>query len=251
MHFFLNHAAWTPLWLVQAAMTIWMLVDANRRGVESYWFWIIFIFQPLGPWAYFFVYKIKDFTGGAGSPRWLGNVFNRRPSLDEVRHRVERSPTAANRLELGERLVEAGEYDEALPHLQAMLAREPEHAETLAALAYCHREMGAPAEAVPLLQKLVARQPGWRDYAAYRALVRSCQAIKDPAAVAHGRELVRLAPTMEHRYLLAEQLLDADEPGEARKVLEQGLEDFRYLKGASRSRDRQWVGKAKQLLREI
>ena len=63
MHFFLNHTAWTPLWLVQAAMTIWMLVDANRRGVESYWFWIIFIFQPLGPWAYFFVYKIKDFTG--------------------------------------------------------------------------------------------------------------------------------------------------------------------------------------------
>ena len=38
---------------------------------------------------------------------------------------------------------------------------------------------------------------------------------------------------------------------EARKVVEQGLIDYRYLTGISRRRDRRWVGKAKQLLREI
>ena len=38
---------WSPLYVAQAALTIWMLIDANRRGVEFYWFWLILAFQPL------------------------------------------------------------------------------------------------------------------------------------------------------------------------------------------------------------
>ena len=50
----------SPLYLAQAGLTIWMLMDANRRGVEGYWFWLILGFQPIGAWAYFFAYKVKD-----------------------------------------------------------------------------------------------------------------------------------------------------------------------------------------------
>src|SRR5262245_46521798 len=112
----------SPLYLAQVAMTIWMFVDAHRRGVEYYWLWIILLFQPLGAWGYFFVYKIKDFSfsGGTG---WLGNLFTRRTSLQELRYRVEQSPTVTAHLELGERLLEAHEYEEAEPHLKAVLAR--------------------------------------------------------------------------------------------------------------------------------
>jgi len=105
---------WSPLYFVQAALTIWMLVDANRRGVDYYWFLIILAFQPLGPWVYFFLYKVKDFRGGRG---WPAGLLQRRASLEELRHRAERLPTAANRLELGERLVETGMFAEAVPHL--------------------------------------------------------------------------------------------------------------------------------------
>src|SRR5215204_751277 len=108
----------SPLYLVQAALTIWMLVDASRRGVEMYWFWIILVFQPLGAWAYFFVYKLGDFTRGGGTG-WVNNLFTRRPSLEQLRYRAEQSPTLTARLELAERLVEAGEYQEAEPHLKA------------------------------------------------------------------------------------------------------------------------------------
>src|ERR671924_401471 len=55
----------SPLYLAQAALTIWMLVDANRRGVDFYWFWVILVFQPFGPWAYFFLYKLKDLQRGS------------------------------------------------------------------------------------------------------------------------------------------------------------------------------------------
>jgi hypothetical protein len=236
----------SPLYLAQAALTVWMLVDANRRGVESWWFWVILVFQPLGPWAYFFLYKVKDFTRGSGR---VGSLFQRRTPTQELRHQVERSPTAANRLLLGERLVEEKAFEEALPHLEAMLAREPEHCRALFALAHAHRGLGHSEQAVPVLQKLVAHQPGWGDYSAWRLLVLVCDEAGDrAAALTYSRELARIAPNLQHRCLLAENLLQAGEAVEARKVLEQGLDDFRYLSGPSRSRDRRWVGKAKELL---
>src|SRR5215212_6869882 len=102
---------------LQAAFSIWMLVDANTRGVESSWFAFILLVQPIGTWAYFFVHKMKDFRGAS---RWLADLFHLRPSLEELRYRLGQSPTAANRMALAERLVEDGEYAEALPHLQAV-----------------------------------------------------------------------------------------------------------------------------------
>jgi hypothetical protein len=235
--------------VAQAALTIWMLIDANRRGVEYYWFWIILLFQPFGAWAYFIVYKTKDFQD---RPSLFTGFFHRRPSQDELRHRVARSPTPANRLELGEHLVEIQAFDEALPYLNAVLAREPEHCRCLFLLAQCHRGLGHAEEAVPLLLKLIARQPGWSDYQAWHTLIEVFQETGDHSgALVRCRDLVRLAPSLQHKCLLAEHLLDRGEKGEARRIVEQGLDDYRYLSGPSRRRDGRWVGKAKQLLKRI
>ena len=50
------------LWTV---LKIWMLVDAIRRGAESYWYFII-IFAPFGECIYFFMVKIRDFDFAGG-----------------------------------------------------------------------------------------------------------------------------------------------------------------------------------------
>ena len=151
----------SPLYIVQAALTIWMIVDANRRGVEGYWFWVILFFQPFGAWAYFFLYKVKDFHGRGGS---LANLFQHRAGMAELRHRVERSPTPANRLELASRFVEDGNFEEAAPLPGNVLDREPEHCGCLFLLARTYRGLKQPARAVPLLQRLIARQSNWGDY---------------------------------------------------------------------------------------
>src|SRR5947209_10854271 len=113
----------SPLYLAQAAMTIWMLVDANRRRVDTYWYWLILAFQPFGAWAYFFSYKARELRGGSG---WLAGLFQSPASLAELRRRAERMPTVASRLDLGERLVEVGEFAEAVPHLEVVLKHEPD-----------------------------------------------------------------------------------------------------------------------------
>ena len=239
---------WSPLYLAQAALTVWMLVDANRRGVEFYWYWIILAVQPFGAWAYFFLYKAKDFRGDHGR---LAGLFHRPASLQELRHRAERLPTVVNRLELAERLVEAGEHAEAVPHLEAVLAREPDHCRVLFLLAECRGGLGDPAQAATLLQKLLDRQPNWGNYRAWHMLIEVRREAGDLAgALAGCRELAKQAPTLEHRCLLAEYLLLTGEKVEAGKVVSQGLEDYRYLTGLSRRRDKRWVSKAKQLLKQ-
>lgn len=255
------HALWTyelsPLYFAQAALTIWMLVDANRRGAETYWFYIILWFQPLGAWAYFFTHKIRDFTGWrpgsatAHTPNWLTNLFTRRASVEELRYRVDQSPTMAARLELALRLVELHEYSEAEPHLQAVLAREPDHHTALFTLAECYRNLDRPVEAIPLLQKLVLRQSGWRNGIAWYSLIQACQqAGNHTEAVAQARRLAQVTPSLEHKCLLANSLDEAgDRPG-ALEVVEKALEEFRFNPNPPRS-DRRWVGKAKQLLKEL
>src|SRR5262249_7739377 len=149
------------------------------------------------------------------------------------------------------RLTEVAQFAEALPHLEAVLAREPEHCQALFLLARAQRGVGHPEQAVPSLQKLITRHPSWRDHKAWHTLVEVRQEIGDLAgALASCRELVRVAPNLEHKCLLAEQLLKTGEKTEARKIAEQGLEDYHYLTGPSRRRDRPWVSKAKQLLKE-
>lgn len=124
--------------LLQGGLTLWMLVDAHRRGAETYWWFVILIFQPLGPWLYFFIVKAGDFQGFKG---WS---WQRRPSLDELRYQASHAPTLASHLALAERLVEARQHVEAVTHLESALAREPEHCQVLYLLAVCHTEQGHP-----------------------------------------------------------------------------------------------------------
>src|SRR3954447_24282 len=91
---------------VQTAFMIWMLVDAYRRHAESFWFWVILFLPGLGAWVYFFAIKIHDFHRGEAGGFSLGALFQRPPSLEELRYRAEQMPTLVNHLTLAQRLIE-------------------------------------------------------------------------------------------------------------------------------------------------
>src|SRR5947209_3096496 len=84
-------AAFYVLSALQGALTVWMIVDASRRRIEYYWFWLIIGFQPFGAWAYFFLYKLPELGGGRGGRGW--SLFQHRVSLDELRYKAEHMPT--------------------------------------------------------------------------------------------------------------------------------------------------------------
>lgn len=228
---------------LQLAFTVWMLVDAYQRRAEIIWFWVILCAVPVGPWIYFFVVKLGDMS----VPR-VGNLFVRRTSLDELRYQAEHVPTLTSHMALAERLIEMGQHTDAMPYLESARKREPEHPQVLYFLAVCHTETGAPREAIPLLERVVARDRCWSDYLAWRQLIRVRKECGEAdAAIESARELARLAPTLQHRCLLAELLLDDNKHDEAYDLLEQSLEEHRYAPSLSRRRNGAWARQARKL----
>lgn len=109
-----------------------------------------------------------------------------------------------------------------------------------------------PEKALPLLDTIVQRDRCWSDYAAWRLLARARALLNDPAgALTACRELVRLSPTLQHRCLLAENLVDMGLDQEARALLEQALEDYRYAASPIRRRNRPWAKQAKGILKRM
>jgi hypothetical protein len=235
------------VYLAQTVFMVWMLVDAYRRGVDWYWFFIILFVPAVGAWAYFFLVKVGDFPGLRD---W--SFLQRRPQLEELRYRAEQTPTLTNHLALAERLVELRDYEEAVPHLEAVLAQEPELSPARYLLAQCRAETGHPDQAIPVLEKLIARDRTWSNYAAWHLLIRLQAESGDPErALARCRELARLAPTLQHQCLLAERLLEEGLTSEARQVVERSLEEHQYAPGFVRRRNRRWASQARRLQKQL
>jgi hypothetical protein len=238
------------VYLLHGAFTIWMVIDAARRGTDYYWIWIILVTGGLGAWVYFFVVKIHDFRGLRDSSL-LQPLFQPKVSLAELRHRAVQVPTLANRLALAERLVQTREFVEAAPLLEAVLKQEPDLSPAVYNLAVCHFEQERPGEAVALLEKVIARDGPWNNYAAYHLLIQAHAAAGDrDKALATARDVARLAPTLHHKCLLAEQLLEHGLKAEAADLLTRALEEHRWAPRFVRRREARWASEARRLQRE-
>jgi len=227
--------------VLHLAFALWMLVDAHRRGMDYYWFFIIFFVPIAGPLAYFFLFKIHDFHG-------LGSLFQPKVSLHELRYRTEQTPTLANHLALAQRLIEQKNFPEALPLLEKARPMEPEHSQVMFSLAVCYKETGRSDKAKPLLERIIQRDRTWSDHAAWRLLIETKETDGDKAgALATCQDLVKLAPSLRHRCLCAEHLLVAGQAEEARQLLDQALQDHYYAPGPLRRRNRRWASEARRL----
>jgi hypothetical protein len=256
MHLFWDLFEGAPLllqgvYLLQIAFTIWMAVDAYHRGGEQFWIWIIIIFQPLGPWIYFFAVKFRSLRVPGLKLGGGGGGWERKLSLEELRYRVERTPTLANRMALAQRLMDRGMHEDAITQLEAILQVEPGYCPALHALAECRIATGEPTHAVHALEKLLQRDRRWSHYRAWRTLIEAHLARREPGdALAACRELEKQVPNFENKCMLAEHLIDNGLKTEAIELLDQALEDNHYSPLGTRLRNWRWARTARKLLAE-
>ena len=236
------------LTFLQLAFTIWMMVDAYTRRVETFWYWVIFFFQPIGAWAYFFAVKFR--TLRRPGLRLTGSG-QRKLSLEQLRFSVERAPTVANRIALAERLMEKGAHAEAIPLLDAILRIEPDYSVVLHDLAECRLATDDAEEALAPLEKLIRRDPYWANFRAWRTLLKVHRARGQPAdALVTCREFAKRLPTLENQCQLAEQLLDNGRPSEAAQVLDDALQEHRFASWSARWKNWRWARLGHRLLVE-
>jgi hypothetical protein len=233
--------------LAQMLFTIWMAVDVYRRGAEHFWYWVILFIPVLGAWVYFLAVVAPN-LGSTGNITW----FQRKVSLEELRYRAEQTPTLANNLALGQGLIARGAFAEAIPVLEAAHKVEPEHGSVLFALARCHAGQKNQVQAAAFLERIIKRDPRWSDYDAWRLLVEThLDAAHHETALEKARELVKIAPTLRHKCILGEILIDQSYKGEARALLEGALDDHAFTPTALRRHNRAWARRAAKLLKRI
>jgi hypothetical protein len=238
----------TILYLLQAAFTIWMLVDAVRRRPLLYWYVIIFL--PFGPFVYFFAFKIHDYELA-----WLHRLFRPSPpapSLAELRELVRQSPSVANKMRLGGALHDAGEYAEAAAIFDEVLAGRADDPDALYGLGRCRIELGEPEAAVELLSKLVAKNRAYRDYAACLELAEALATSgHDAEAIDLLEGVVRSSPRPQHAVPLAKHLVEASRIERAQEVLRAAIADHQSSPPNIQRRDRAAARDAAALLKSI
>lgn len=232
--------------VIMLVFAIGMTVDVYHRGVEPFWYWIIWVVPLAGPLVYFFIHP---------APEWLnkmGPIFQGGPSLDELRHRVRQSPTLANQLALGQALIGRKNYTEAAPILEEARKVEPDHGQVLYGLAVCQVKSGQAEQAIPYLERILQKDPRWGDDQAAVLLVEVYQELNNQElALARARDLVKQAPSLKHKCLLADILADNGGAAEATTMLEQALADHAYLPAPLRRRGRPWASQAKKILKSL
>ena len=217
------------LFYVLGALKIWMLIDAAQRGAAYYWFCVI-VCVPFGSLVYFFMVKAPEMGIGTGSTRYRPVSFRQqRADLRQLRYEFERNPCPANEALLAAGLYDGGEYDDAMEHYRKVLRRDERYQRALYGLGLCHIARGEHSAAVEQLRRLLEQNRGYADYQAWLSLGRSLATAGEPEQALEVLEgLVKACPRLDHIVELANALIEADRPDEARAHLEQALLDYEH-----------------------
>jgi hypothetical protein len=234
------------LYIAAAAFKLWMLIDAMKRRVDNYWYFIIAML-PFGDWAYFFVHKFPDLR-----QTWARKQKQRPPSLEKLRFDVQVTPSAKNRLVLAAALYDQGQLPEAKQEFLAVLKTHPSDAQARYGLALTLKAEGDFHAAVAALEELLERSPGYDEYAAMLELVDAHKRINEPdVALGLLQQLVRSSPRTKHQLALAEHLVDMQQFDDARRQLDVALTDFEHLPQFAKQREARYASACRALRRHL
>lgn len=234
------------LFLLQTAFSIWMVVDAIKRGSPFYWY--IIIMFPFGEWVYFFTVKIND----PAFKRFFGGFLTRPPNLQQLRYEASTTPSVLNRIWLAQALHDSGEHGEASELFEEILEQTPDDKVALLGLAQCCVGQGDSKRAIATLEKLIEI-----DFAAdsYSVAVQLAGLLwrggRREDSVALLRRVVKKNPAMSHMIDLARCLSETDRREEARGLLQQALDDFENSPKFVKRNDRAYVKTARTLLKQL
>lgn len=240
----------SPLTLLLMAFSLWMLIDAIRR---EEWLWAVFI--GIGCFGcglaavlyYFLVYRsAPSATRGFELPG-----AHDRKRIKELEAKIHHLDKAHHHSQLGDIYFQQGKLAKAEACYRAALERDPQDIDTRAHLGQCLLRLKRAAEARVLLEGVVRQDPK-HDYGhSLMAYAETLGALGETEqALPIWKQVTEQHSYPRARVQLAELLIERNETGAAREVLQEVIADDPHAPAFQRRRDRVWVSKARSLLRK-
>lgn len=226
--------------LLSTAFWIWMLVDCFQKRGPS-WAWVVGILGPTGGIVYFIAFYLPE--SGIRLPR---RRYNRR-QFEELKA-LKRSGLTTNQWkDLGYIHQVRREWHEAIAAYQQAIDRSPDLEYTRIDLAKCLIAAGQRNEALPHLEAVIATNGFYRTHAA-RLQTRTLLELQQPARALETITKERGGSQAAEVYYLYGYALAANQRGdEAKMVLRQLIDEAALHPRA----ERRWIGHARMLLRRL
>jgi hypothetical protein len=241
---FLSHLFYPWGFLLQGLA----IVHFIRRRPDTYWLFIILFLGPVGAAVYIFVEVLPD----VGLLRQSFKVFPRRKRIGALELAIRDNPSAGNWEELGDLYMDDGNLQSARAAFGKAIAARSNTPDTFYRRGVCAILLGDAAAALPDLEKVVAKEPN-HDFRRAAGLLAHAYALtgQKEKAEAIFRE-VTVTSTLSETYLnFADLLASEGRNAEARDWARKVLDKEPTMPGYLRRRERPWFRRARKTLRQL
>jgi hypothetical protein len=236
------------LMLLGTGFTLWMAVEAVRRGQASGWLWIILLFGPIGAAVYFFSEYIDD-----PFRAWRGT--GRRVTAEDLRHAeadVKRLDNTATWLTYASALRARKDYRRAVEAAQKAVERDASNIDAHYELAQALIDAGRPREARAPLETVVAAKRSYdSEKALYSLAMAQLAAGEVEAARAALDEVGSRSSRPEFLYQLGAVEAQLGHRDEAARALQRIIHESELVPAYLQREVRPWVRKAHVGLRKL
>lgn len=245
-----------PLIALSVIVSVALAVHVVRSGRDTFWLWIILLFQPLGGLVYIIAILLPELTRGSGARKLQQSA---RAALDptreyrEAKQACEDTPTVRNQARLAAAAVGLGKHDEAERlYDQAAQGIHAEDPALLLGRATALLELGRPADALQVIELI----PGGETVdplapAAVLALARAHEALGHTAQAdaAYAEAILRM-PGFEGHARYAAFKARNGRKDEARAAIAEMDKRLTKLAAQFRKEGKQWRDLAAKALAE-
>lgn len=249
--FLFDPGFWTsnPLSWLYSLFTLWMLVDAGRRG-EWVWFAFMIVFPFINPILYFLLVFRSSASFASTGFELPGQ--HKRERIAELEKQIHLLDKAHHHLELADIRFQQGKFKVAEQSYLRSLEREPKDIDARAHYGQCLLRLGRAEEARTFLNEVCVENPK-HDYGySLMALAEAQSALgQTDAAIAIWEQVVSQHSYARAKTQLAELIAAKGQSERASQLAEEVVVEDKHAPEYQRKQERPWVARAKKVAKSL
>ncbi|MDH5178654.1 MAG: hypothetical protein OEZ39_19925 [Gammaproteobacteria bacterium] len=241
--------------ILSIVLQVALVVHVVKTGRPTMWIWIIIMLPLAGMIAYFLIELLPDLLGtrtGRQATHNLKKIINPNRNLNDAALNYSISDTVENSLQLARECLDKQMYDEAKRlYEKCLTGLHKDDPDIMFGLARAEHGLQHHAAVKALLDELIATNPNYKNHDAHLLYAVTLEMLGEiDKALEEYVVLDRYYPGPEPTYRYAALLKQQGRVAEAKQLLEKILTAAKTSGRHYNSLHKEWINKAKAILRE-